>query len=93
MNRMRVLKWVVPVDDEPHAIGQGVPLLVATQNGVTNEVVVWTNELVDDDLKPVRPPLAAQVFGTGQIVDAGAHHVGSCVAGLFVWHVFVVDPT
>lgn len=83
----RVLKWNVPVDDQPHEIGSGRVLHVACQYG-PESVQVWTLEYGEPTTR------LAQVFGTGQplpgTVDA---HLGSTVtARALVWHVFEVTP-
>lgn len=84
----RVLKWSVPVDDQPHHIGTGRVLHVACQHN-HRSVEVWTLEFGDGERwKPV------QVFGTGQPLPAGWWHIGSAVTvgGLLVWHVFEAPP-
>jgi hypothetical protein len=78
---MRVLKWTVHIDDEPHPIGSGPVVLVDHQNG---RLAVWTIE-DDDELGSAR---SVRVFGTGHFIPQGWHHVGSCIVGVFVWHVF-----
>jgi hypothetical protein len=84
----RVLKWTVPVDDRPHNIGTGRIAHVACQHG-PDAVQVWTVE--GPEASPVRP---VQVFGTGHLVPAYWHHVGSAVTagGQLVWHVFEAPP-
>ena len=84
----RVLKWVVPVDDEPHTIGTGPVVLVACQRG-SEQVEVWTVEL--DEPSQARP---VQVFGTGQPLPPAWQHVGSTLSagGVLVWHVFEAPP-
>jgi hypothetical protein len=102
--RVRVLKWAVAVDDEPHEIGGGdvvhVDVLQSEQIAARRHVSVWTRELVDDELQPIYPKRTAQVYGTGQLVDGAIRHVGSVVdrtmfmGGLsseLVWHVFEVE--
>ena len=81
---LRVLKWSVPVDDQPHPIGAGKVLHVECQNTAT-AVEVWTLELDEPGTE------FAQVFGTGQPLPGAAFkHIGSTVAagGSLVWHVF-----
>jgi len=83
----QVLKWDVPVDDEPHEIGGGLVTLVACQH--SPEVVqVWTTEEMASIATSRR---LVQVFGTGQpLPDITGDHVGSVVTanGALVWHVF-----
>lgn len=84
---LRVLKWNVPIDDQPHEIGGGRVLHTACQYG-PESVQVWTLE------HGWEPHIHAQVFGTGQPLPDSTHsHIGSTVAphGL-VWHVFEVLP-
>lgn len=93
----RVLKWVVPVDDQPHTIGGG-PILHVGHQGNVNEVVVWTEE-------PVKDPThrKAIVVGTGHPYEG--HAMGSVVhlagsqpspfstdrmLGNLVWHLVVL---
>ncbi|MDP9224130.1 MAG: hypothetical protein M3P18_09795 [Actinomycetota bacterium] len=81
----RVLKWRVPLDDQPHPIGAGRVVLVAQQQyGVASEMQVWTVETYGGGTRYV------QVFGTGHTVPDDWEPVGSCVSvdGQFVWHVF-----
>lgn len=84
----RVLKWPVPVDDQDHPIGAGPVVLVASQLAA-DLVFVWTEEDVDDPRPPMR---RARVYGTGQsIPDPSDEHVGSALAGPFVWHVYAAQ--
>lgn len=81
----RVLKWPVPVGDQLHPIGAGPVVLVATQ-GAVDEVVVWTEETRDGGTRFVR------VYGTGHEIPEASRHLGSVVAGIFVWHVYEERP-
>lgn len=88
MSARRVLKWVVPVDDCDHPIGPGPVVLTAVQRLGSAEVpagfvTVWTDE--SEDRGPVR---SARVYGTGQPVSEHDEHIGSCIDGPLVWHVF-----
>ena len=81
---MIVLKWQVPVDDNPHPIGRGSAVLVDCQR--PDVVTVWT-------LEPSMSYTAdrqVQVFGTGQSIPIGSEHIGSVMTfgGALVWHVF-----
>lgn len=84
----RVLKWDVPVDDQPHKIGTGRVVHVACQGG-PESVQVWTIELPE----PARSR-PVQVFGTGQPIPGQWAHIGSTLAadGALVWHVFEAPP-
>lgn len=81
----RVLKWAVPIDDEPHLIGSGLVVHVGQQQGDNRILQVWTQETdgVDECQRAV-------VFGTGHpISDDALRHAGSVVVEPFVWHVYV----
>lgn len=80
----RVLKWAVPVDDHDHPIGGGPIVHVGTQGGDNTVVCVWTEES-DTTLMATR---RARVYGTGQPLPESDVHLGSVVAGPFVWHVY-----
>lgn len=98
----RVLKWQIPVDDQHHPIGPGPVVLVTVQgpgewrsaDGLSGRgagapvgvVTVWTDEWDTDGI----PPRAARAYGTGQPVPPGDVHLGSCLDGPLVWHVFAV---
>lgn len=86
----RVLKWDVPVDDQPHKIGTGPVVLVACQDRA-DVVQVWTHEV-----GPPRQSRVVQAFATGRVLPQNARtHVGSTLAlgGSLVWHVFDVGPS
>jgi hypothetical protein len=82
---MRVLKWRVPLDTQPHAIGAGQVVLVGQQPGGGSEVQVWTLEASDSG-----PTREVQVFGTGHQIPDDMQPIGSCLSadGWYVWHVF-----
>jgi hypothetical protein len=86
----RVLKWVVPVDDQPHEIGCGKVVHVACQSG-PELVMVWTEEHAPGKPEQTRE---VQVYGTGHQVPMFAEHVGSVVTagGALVWHVYELPP-
>lgn len=79
-----VLKWPVPVDDHDHPIGAGTVVLVDAQ-GTHGTVFVWTEEAEPIELTPMR---RARAYGTGQAIPDGDVHLGSTMAGPFVWHVY-----
>jgi hypothetical protein len=81
-----VLKWPVSVDGERHAVGGGPVMLVASQ-GAHGTICVWTLEHSEE------PTISREVIvvGTGHdLPDGGTNwdHIGSCLAGPYVWHVF-----
>lgn len=78
----RVLKWVVPVDDEYHYIGFGPVALVDMQNF---NLCVWTIEKSPETEPYTRE---VRVFGTGHEVPEGHVHMGSAQNGPYVWHIF-----
>ena len=86
----RVLRWVVPVDDDPHEIGGGALAHVAAR--YRGEVEVWTVEWTDANLVPKAPKRLAQIFGTGHLIPEGAHYLGSTfdTTPRLVWHLFEV---
>jgi hypothetical protein len=75
--------------DEFHDIGGGKVVLVASQ-GAHGTVHVWTLEYSDEPSRS-RSVIAT---GTGQPIpeDLRAEHIGSAIAGPFVWHVFAQVP-
>lgn len=88
---MRVLKWVVPVDDNYHPIGWGKVVHVACQHG-EEHVMVWTEE--SEDIGLLNQSRAARVFGTGHPIPPGLEHLGSVVTGegRLVWHLYAAPP-
>lgn len=82
----RVLKWPVPVDDADHPIGAG-PVVFVEAQGYRSTVFVWTEE-PQDVAHAVR---RARVYGTGQPIPNDDVHIGSTIAGPFVWHVYAAD--
>lgn len=82
----RVLKWVVPIDGQPHEVGGGDVVHVGVARPNFDAVTVWTFEL------PATPalPRQVQVYATGQDVDVRHHHLGSVVVDPYVWHLFEV---
>lgn len=83
-----VLKWPVPVDDQDHAIGNGRVVLVGSQ-GEHGTVYVWTIEPGVN----VTTARKVRVVGTGHPNPGDDWvHIGSTIAGPFVWHVFAWAP-
>lgn len=83
---MRILKWSVPVDDQPHEIGPGSVLRVECQFN-SESVQVWTHE----DFGPSLPRVV-QVVGTGQPLEDGWLPIGTAIDadGFLVWHVMEI---
>lgn len=85
----RVLKWSVPVDDRLHPVGVGKVVHVDCQGSNIDVVQVWTEEHMDTGTpRPIRRQV--QIFATGQELPPSARHLGSVVAGVFVWHAYEV---
>lgn len=84
---MKVLKWPVPLDDQWHDIGNGLPVMVGEQ-GDPNTAQVWTTQSEKDKGEPWK----ARVFGTGHEIPDDAIHLGSyqSMARPLVWHVFAL---
>jgi hypothetical protein len=85
----RVLKWRVPIDGRPHAIGAGKVVHIDTQIQEPPDVVlVWT---LETGARAVSPSRQALVVGTGHIeVPDGWKPLGSAKvnSGQIMWHVF-----
>lgn len=89
----RVLRWVVPIDDQWHDIGPGRVMLIWWRELSGNAIEVWTEEYLPDDWPRVPGFKSRQVrvYGTGHLLDNDAQEpLGSTVShgGQFVWHVF-----
>lgn len=80
----RILKWTVPVNDQPCTIGGGPVVHIASQMGVSEEVQVWTQEFDGEPRKRT-----VQVFGTGQPLPHFSKPLGTTIVmgGRLVWHV------
>jgi hypothetical protein len=92
----RILRWEVPVDDQPHKIGGGRVVHVAIRpqriQGRDHRVEVWTDETLASEWPEGPDPQTAtvQVFGTGQrLPETTGEHVGAAIEpdGVLVWHV------
>lgn len=85
----RVLKWVVPVDDQPHEIGGGPVVHVSMSMNSLLEVLVWTVEW--DERSLAYPKREVKVVGTGHGFDESGIVVGTATEyaqeSLLVWHV------
>lgn len=86
----QVLRWEVPVNDQPCPVGAGVVVLVASR--LPGLVEVWTDETEDSvDIGRI-----VQVFGPGHLVPDHARHLGSTFDASgpeLVWHLFQVGGT
>ena len=79
----KVLRYEVRIDDTAQRVPAGKVVLVhAHRQGIVNRLEVWIH-VAEGELRTQ----TLRVFGTGQTIPAGWRHLGSCVAGHFVWHV------
>lgn len=84
----RVLRWVIPADDQWHEISaNGGIVHVATRAEPYAEVWSIVNDDLPDEVRRLR------IYGTGAPLDPEGHYVGSAVtpSGRLVWHVFARD--
>lgn len=73
----QILRWVVPVDGQPHRIPAGVRHVAARK---VDGVEVWTTPSNE-------PDLVVSVVGTGHSYPPHWCWVGTCLApGGLVWH-------
>lgn len=89
----RVYKFAVPVDDQEHTLELTGPIvhIDVKQNpyagpGQLGEFCVWAESGVYPDPRERK----VRVFGTGQLIEYPAQHLGSAVdqpSGL-VWHLY-----
>lgn len=94
----RVLRFEIPVDDRPHEIAAGRPVLVTMYRGPEerfDRVEVWIETWVPFGWPSRENPekQLVQVFGTGhRLPDGQIEHMGSCFAadGRLVWHLYEV---
>jgi hypothetical protein len=90
----RILRWDVPfaatAAGRTVKIGEGPVVMCAwrehRQLG-SGQVEVWTDEA--EGLRCTQDREVV-IVGTGHEVPEGGIHIGSCVAGEFVWHVYQV---
>ena len=79
----KVLRYEVSIDDTAHSVPAGEVVLVqAHRQCLVNRLEVWI-QVAEGELRTQ----TVRVFGTGQEIPAEWRHLGSCVAGHFVWHV------
>lgn len=94
----RILRWDVPIDDQPHGIGAGPvvhvdcrpPQIVGLP---ADRVEVWTEERMPDDGSFPSPTRKVQVFGTGhQLPTEVGRPLGSTQhwEGRLMWHLYTV---
>lgn len=82
-----VLRYEVSIDDNAQSVPAGEVVLVHEhRQGLYNRVEVWI-KVANGELRTQ----TLRVFGTGQPIPAEWRHLGSCVAGPFVWHVCGVE--
>lgn len=90
MNTRRVLRFEIPIDDQPHKLPSGRVVMVSeNRRGFPNRVEVWVDTEEGENLARGTSQ-KLQVFGTGHPVPEDALWVGSCRADPLVWHVFEV---
>lgn len=84
----RVLKWELTLITQ---VPPGKVLLVGHQDPNISMPTLWI-EHSDDQLDPMNYPRDTyQVIGTGHEIDERVNeHVGSCICGAYVWHVYRV---
>ena len=97
MSHTRVLRFNVPVDGQPHDIAVGNPVLTAVRHDtapMAGIVEVWVETVVADNFPAGGyETRQVQVFGTGRQIPDWAEHVGSCLDGPLVWHVYDLVTT
>lgn len=92
MSHTRVLRFSVPLDDKAHPIAIGKPVLTAVRDNLVAGVEVWIEtEVADNFPEGGYDTRQAQVFGTGHHIPDGTEHIGSCLDGGLVWHVYGVE--
>lgn len=77
----RILRYIIPVDDEWHTTYTGgTPLHVACRSSDLVEFWAWELE--------ASIPTEYRVYGTGHPVEPGVEYVGTAVTpgGHLVWH-------
>lgn len=93
----RILKWTVPVDDQPHEIGGGDIIHIDCQKG-PDEIQIWTEEpYFPGDVEFKNNPghtlrkRTVQIKATGQSFHDSGVAIGSVMYPLngefLVWHV------
>lgn len=85
----RILKWTVPVDAQPHRIGGGRVVHVASQHDSRYEVQVWTLEHIGGATgRPLDDERTVKVYGTGADLPPWGIPLGTAlITGGLVWHV------
>lgn len=85
-------RYRVTVDDIDYQTAAGTVVHVAADRSGKQDVVeVWVEHEATDDgaFMPGAGSITLNVYGTGHpIPDTESVHVGSVIAGPFVWHVY-----
>lgn len=86
-----VLRYDVPVDDQPHEIAAGAVLHAAAERFITGSTIprveVWIECFTPENRLPEQT-MTVQVFGTGQRLPANARWLRTCLDGRLVWHLY-----
>jgi hypothetical protein len=89
MSKRQIFRYIVPVNDQPHAIPLTHDPLYVANGDTLDEVEFWAEHDSDSD----EWAATFQVFGTGQPLPDGAVYVGTCPRtreGL-VWHLYRIS--
>ena len=81
-NSKVVYKYELPIDNEWHKLPVGKVTHVACVNGSPG-VTIWIEQRHLE-----RNSFTYRVFGTGHSIGHEHEHVGTEIAGPFVWHVY-----
>ncbi|MBM6622646.1 hypothetical protein JTF08_13605 [Micrococcaceae bacterium RIT802] len=91
----RVLRFNLQVT-ETHTLPQGPVVMIHHDRAYPDgqecgRLEVWIEAQTPGDF-PAKPELGSRrkvkVFGTGQLIPAGARHMGSCLDGRLIWHLY-----
>ena len=90
-----VYKYPIDIDSEVTLPGGKVVHTEASEIGKLHEIRVWVEHWVDEHGKVLsyngQSKLVLKVHGTGHLVDLSSEHVGTVLAGPFVWHIYKVN--
>lgn len=78
---IRTIHKFMLAPDHTHRLPRGTPVLVGHQGSGTP--TVWIDHNTDTQERD-----EYVFFGTGQTITGAWVHVGSCICGPFVWHVY-----
>lgn len=84
---MKKVIYKYTLNQTQQEVPPGRPVLVAQQHPNQQHPTLW----VEHDLDRMRIKKKVMVIGTGHEFMAagpGLEHIGSCVCGPFVWHVY-----